>query len=134
MRAVVDTNILVSGLLHPGSLPAAVLRGLANRTLVPVVCREIVDEYAAVLSRPRLRLHRGDIDALLALVGACAEWVSVPSYAGVPPLPDPADWPFVASALAAGCPVITGNLRHFPPQLGVTVMSARTWAQAHGRG
>ncbi len=127
MRAVVDTNILVSGLLHPGSLPAGVLRGIADRVLTPVVCVEVMAEYAAVLPRPRLRLRPGDIGDLLAMVEATADWVHAPLYTGQPPLPDAADWPFIACALVAGCPLITGNVRHFPPHLGLTVMTARTW-------
>jgi hypothetical protein len=29
--------------------------------------------------------------------------------------------------LAAGCPVVTGNARHFPDSAGVRVMTAREW-------
>lgn len=127
MRAVVDTNILVSALLRPDGPPGAVVRGLFVQALEPVVCREIVAEYRSVLPRRRLRLRAGDIGELLALIEAQAHWVEVPAYTGHPALPDPADWPFIACALAAGCPVITGNARDFPAALGVRVMSARGW-------
>ena len=50
---------------------------------------------------------------------------------GLPPPPadlrDNSDWPFMACAQAAGCPVITGNVRDFPAALGVRVMTAREW-------
>jgi uncharacterized protein len=127
MRAVVDTNILVSALLHANSLPAAVVRGMATQRLTPVVSAGIMAEYRAVLPRPRLRLAPGDIAELLTLIELQADWVDVPAYAGVPALPDPADWPFIACALAVRCPVVTGNLKHFPARLGVTVMTAREW-------
>lgn len=130
MRAVVDTNILVSGLLHRGSVPGQVLQDMAAGRVVPVVCAEVMNEYRAVLQRPRLRLLPQDVDELLALVEGTADWVAVPPYTGAPALPDPADWPFIACAQAAGCPVITGNARHFPEGLGVRVLTAREWVGA----
>lgn len=129
MRAVVDTNILVSALLHGDSLPAAVVRCIVTQSLVPVVCTAVMAEYAAVLPRPRLRLDPRDIHELLTLIGQQAEWVDVPAYTGTPALPDPADWPFIACALATGCPVVTGNLKHFPAALGVGAMTAREWVE-----
>lgn len=129
MRAVVDTNILVSGLLHAGGPPGQVLQAVAERRISPVVCAAIMDEYRAVLARPRLRLRPGDVQAVLSLMERLAEWVAVPPYTGQPPVPDAADWPFVACALATGCTVITGNVRHFPAELGVRVMTAREWVE-----
>lgn len=125
MRAVVDTNILVSGLLRGGSVPALVLQGIAARRSTPVMRREVIDEYRSVLRRPRLRLLPQDVTELIALIESTAEWVEVVPYAGTPALPDTTDWPFIACALSADCPVITGNARDFPAALGVRVISAR---------
>lgn len=133
MRAVVDTNILVSGLLHPGRTPALVLAAIASRRLTPVVCTAVVAEYRRVLPRPRLRLPPADVQLAMALIDGLADWVSVPPYNGSPALPDAADWPFIACALAAGCPVITGNRKHFPPTTGVKVMTAREWVESDAR-
>lgn len=114
MLAVVDTNILVSALLHPGSVPDAVLQDIVALRLTPVVCKPILAEYGAVLSRPRFGFAMAQVRELLALIDQLAVEVRVPPYAGHPVLPDPADWPFIACALAAGCPVVTGNAKHFP--------------------
>ena len=132
MRAVVDTNILVSGLLRPDGPPGAVVRHMVAQTIELVVCDAIVAEYRAVLPRRRLRLRAGDIADLLALIDAQAMWVEMPLSEGQPALPDSSDWPFIACALAADCPVITGNVRDFPAGLGVRVMTAREWVQAEG--
>lgn len=35
----------------------------------------------------------------------------------------PGDAPFIALARAFGCPVVTGNARHFPPGAGVEVLT-----------
>jgi predicted nucleic acid-binding protein len=121
MRAVVDTNILVSALLRPGSPPDAVLQGMAARTLTPVLCDAIFEEYTAVLARPRFGFSTALVQELLHLLRQQADWLSLPPYDGYPRLPDQADWPFVGCALAAGCAVVTGNLKHFPPEIGVPV-------------
>lgn len=134
MRAVVDTNILVSALLRSDGPPGAVVRGLFVQALEPVVCRDIMAEYRSVLPRRRLRLRAVDIDELLALIEAQAHWVEVPAYTGQPALSDPADWPFIACAMAADCPVITGNVRDFPAALGLRVMTAREWVDTLGNG
>jgi putative PIN family toxin of toxin-antitoxin system len=127
MRAVVDTNILVSALLRPGSPPDAVLQGMAARTLTPVLCDAIFEEYTAVLARPRFGFSTALVQELLHLLRQQVDWVSLPPYDGYPQLPDQADWPFVGCALAAGCAVVTGNLKHFPPEIGVPVYTARDW-------
>lgn len=129
MRAVVDTNILVSGLLNAAGPPAAVLQAVAQGRIRPVVCAGVMAEYRAVLPRPRLGLAVLQVEELLRLLEGLAHWVAVPPYAAQPPLPDVADWPFVACALALGCPVITGNARHFPASTGVKVITAREWLE-----
>lgn len=131
--AVVDTNVIVSALMKPGSLPAEVARALRRGALVPVVCAEIVAEYVAVLGRPRLGLPAHDTAELLHLLQLQARWVSIVPYPPALRMPDTSDWPFVACALAVGCPVITGNARHFPARLGVEVMTVRRWVDAVGR-
>ncbi len=127
--AVVDTNILVSALLKRDSIPDTVVRAVRDGALSPVVCAEIVDEYIDVLHRPRFGFLERDVTELLDLFAAQARWIHITPYLPVLKLPDPADWPFIAAALAADCPVITGNVRHFPKRIGVEVMTARQWVE-----
>jgi predicted nucleic acid-binding protein len=129
MRAVVDTNVLVSGLMAAASPPGRVVAAVVNGVLRLQLCEDILAEYSAVLPRPQLRLPPDRVAELLKLIAQTADWVPVPAYAGTPPLPDPSDWPFMACALAAGCPVVTGNLKHFPAGCGVRVMTAREWVE-----
>ena len=130
--AVVDTNILVSALLHPASPPGAVAGAIVQGRLLPVVCAEIVAEYEDVLSRPRFDFERQEVSELVTLIGQQGLWVNITPYPQELALPDPADWPFIAAALAADCPVVTGNARHFPKRTGVRLMSAREWVIASG--
>lgn len=127
MRAVVDTNVLVSGLMGAAGPPGQVVVAVATGRLRLVVCEEILAEYHAVLPRPHLRLHPDRVVELLRLIAQTADWVPSLPYTGTPPLPDPSDWPFLAAARLAGCPVITGNMKHFPDGVGVQVVTARAW-------
>lgn len=130
MRAVVDTNILVSGLLSAGGAPAQVLADIAGNRLQPVLCPEIVAEYRHVLSRPRLRIPPLLAGELLGLIEQTGDWVCVPPYGGWPRLPDPDDWPFLAAAHVGGCPLITGNGKDFEGLLAVRVLTARQWVES----
>ena len=129
MRAVVDTNVLVSGLLGAASPPWNVVMAIAEARIRLVVCADITAEYRDVLARPRLRIRPDRAAELLKLIEQTADWVSVPGFTGQPPLPDPGDWAFFAAARVAACPLITGNVRHFPAGLGVQVMTAREWVE-----
>lgn len=125
--AVLDTNILVSALMRPEGPPGQVMAAVRRGDLRPVFSAAILTEYGTVLRRTKLRLDRAKVEtALDALqtIGSLLHGELPPAAAG---LPDPDDWPFIACALAAGCPVITGNARDFPPALGVRIMTAREW-------
>lgn len=128
-RAVVDTDILVSALLTPTGPPGAVAQAIRHGVLQPMVCTEIIEEYLDVPHRPRLALPPREVDELIALLGAQAQWVRITPYLSALKRPDPGDWPFIATALAGNCPVITGNARHFPKRLGMEVMTAREWVE-----
>lgn len=53
MRAVINTNILISGFISKRSYPAKVLDYWILNKISPVVSREIVEEYANVLARDK---------------------------------------------------------------------------------
>lgn len=102
---------------------------IAADRIRPVVCADIMTEYHDVLTRPRLRIRPDRAAKLLKLIEQTADWVTVPAFAGLPPLPDPDDWVFFAAARVAACPLITGNVRHFPEDMGVRVITAREWVE-----
>lgn len=131
MRVVLDTNVLVSGLLSPFGAPAEVLRLALAGNLTLCFDGRIQLEYREVLSRPRFGFDAGDVEALLGLLEV--EGLLVNSAPLPKRLPDPDDEPFLAVALAAGAEfLITGNLRHYPPRArqGVQVVSPRSFLEA----
>lgn len=120
--AVLDTNAVVSGFLKSGSIPARVLALVPAGILMPVYSEAIVAEYAEVFARPRLVIDPGAAAAFLASLRD--EGMSVTQLRDeIVRLPDPDDYPFIAAARAAACPVITGNLRHYPRSTGVEAIS-----------
>ena len=65
MRVIVDTNIIVSGLISPTCPPGKIVDALLQGFLVPVMSPATLAEFEAVLMRPRLRtlFERAGIEA-----------------------------------------------------------------------
>lgn len=126
MRLVVDTNVLVSALLKPESVPA---RALAAIWASAVLLHDprIVEEYRAVLARPKFRaIDRLHIEQLFAAIHTRGNDLgAVPAWEGA--MSDGGDRIFVEAALAGPADaIVTGNLRHFPSDLGFEVLPPAT--------
>jgi uncharacterized protein len=124
LRIVLDTNVLVSGLLSPYGAPAEIVRMVASGSVRLCADARILVEYAAVLARPRFGFPSDEVEALLAHIEV--EAVRVAPDPLPRRLPDADDEPFLEATIAgrAHC-LVTGNLRHFPSALraGATVLS-----------
>ncbi len=114
IRAVIDTNVLVSAMISSVGNEALVVLAINQGLVVPCFSREILNEYADVLLRPRFGFPADEVDALLDLLRRCGEAVEPAPIA--PTSPDPDDDKFIACALAGNADfLVTGNKRHFPP-------------------
>lgn len=122
VRAVIDTNILVSALLTPGGISAQLIAAIRSRSLTPVVSEMILAEYSEVLNRPKFSFANKLIASLLVDMKGLALFLNSQSI-HLQDLPDPDDAPFIAAAITAACPVITGNSKHFPQELGIEALS-----------
>jgi len=113
MKVVVDTNVLVSGLLTPYGPAGSIVRMISAGELSLCYDARLLAEYRDVLLRPRFPFHRAEVEDLCDSIDAHGELVAAGPL--VTPLPDPDDEPFLEVALAGGVEfLITGNLRHFP--------------------
>ena len=67
LHAVIDTNILVSGLLtsNPASPTKEVLYQVRAGNITPMINGEIIEEYAEVLSRSKFHFAKTDIEDTL---------------------------------------------------------------------
>lgn len=116
MHIVLDTNVLVSALLSPASIPARVLAGVLSGDLILCADARILAEYAAVLYCPEFHFSRIRVDEVLDFIRR--ESVLVQGVACPLSGPDPDDMAFVEVCLAgpAEC-VVTGNLKHYPENI-----------------
>ena len=112
MKVVLDTNVLVSGLLTRDGTCAHVLRLVLAGVLQLCADARILDEYERVLRRPLFQIPPDDVTELLDLLRLGAEVVTPPPLAVE--LPDPDDVAFAELAADRGAVLVTGNLRHFP--------------------
>jgi len=132
---VLDTNVLVSGLLNPFGPPGRVLDQVLLNTVRVAFDDRILDEYSEVLARPKFGFSRTDTQALidhLRLNGK--QVVSAPIRASN--LPDAGDIPFAEVAISASVDaLVTGNLGHFDllDKEGVPVLSPSEFLESLGR-
>lgn len=124
IRAVIDTNVWVAGLLTHSGPPARLVDLALSGAVTPVVSAKILQEYEEVLVRSALDLPV--IEVLNAL-----EYLKIPGthVVHVDPIDlpgacaDPDDDHFLAAAVAGRAAVVTGNTRHFPspPWRGIII-------------
>lgn len=113
--AVIDTNVIVSALLsrHHNSATVKVLDYLYDRVIVPVYNNEIIEEYEAVLRRPKFNFSE---ETVFAVIEAIREGgIDSRRIGSNEQLPDPKDVVFYEVALAnEDSFLVTGNIKHFP--------------------
>ena len=137
MNIVLDTNVVVSGLLNSQGNPAQVLM-LALAGAVQVCHDErILAEYAEVLARPRFNFDPKRVREVLTKLDVDGLTIDAGGESNLD-LPDADDEPFLAVALAASADfLVTGNLSDYPPgkRRGCAVISPTAfmehWRELH---
>ena len=112
MKVVLDTNVVVSGLLTRGGVCAEIMDRMRTGTFQLCVNGQIAAEHAEVISRSELSIPEGAVSDFLDFVRHRVERVDAALSAAK--LPDESDLPFLEVALAADAVLVTGNIRHFP--------------------
>ena len=126
MRIVMDTNVLVSGMLTPFGVCGEIIRMLTSTYITLCVDSRILFEYEDVLRRPHFQIEHNMIDVVLDHIENTSEAHSTMPLSGS--LPDTDDNQFLEVAISASVDcLVTGNLKHFPPRsrCGVAVLSPR---------
>ncbi len=101
LRVVLDTNVLVSGLAYPGSVPGRIVGAWRQGGLDVVLSRYILDEMAKVLPRlPRIQMTPAEIRDLTDSFMFLAD-MAEPKGAQDVKLRDPADQPVLLTLLAS---------------------------------
>ena len=111
MQIVLDTNVLVSGLLSPHGAPAKILNLVINGDVGLILDARIFNEYSDVLHRKKFSFPEDAVNEIISFIRREGMFISpVPVTCTVP---DPGDLPFIEVSLHANVPVVTGNIRHF---------------------
>lgn len=114
MKAVIDTNILVSALLSPSGSPARVLDHVLNGNVAMCYDSRMMAEYKEVLLRPKFGFDKKAIRQVIDFI--------VHSGISIVPMPimeafeDEDDKMFYEVARSANAYLVTGNAKHFPKE------------------
>lgn len=117
LMAVIDTNVLVSGLLDENrkSPTTDILKSIMYGFIIPIYSSEIMEEYEAVLSRDKFGFDKDKIKILLEII--CESGVQVKPRKTRTDFVDQSDVKFYEAMNAIDVPtvyLVTGNIKHFP--------------------
>jgi putative PIN family toxin of toxin-antitoxin system len=105
VKVVLDTNVLVSGLMLPDSVPGRIVAAWRGAQFELAMSEPLLDEIGRVLSYPkiqgRLRWGQDEIARFLLLLRFKAGVVDIAGEKASVPR-DPGDDPVLATLLAAG--------------------------------
>ena len=122
LNAVIDTNILVSGLLAAQGNPAQIVNSFRDRKFNLIYSSEILEEYRDVLHRAKLGLDSRSVEVLLDEVRRIG--LSVISDVSDIHLIDEDDRIFLDTAKSSGALLVTGNIKHYPNEPFITTPAA----------
>ncbi len=113
IRAVLDTNVIVAGLLKPAGTPGKLLRLLQAGAYKAVFSAELVDEIASVWSYPKImtKYRKGtkDIEEIAALFALRGDFVKIEERIRV--CRDPQDDFLIETAISGNADyIVTGDL------------------------
>jgi putative PIN family toxin of toxin-antitoxin system len=113
VRAVLDPNVVISGLLSPRGAPAAVLEAVGRGEFELVVSPALLDELARALAYPKLRRHISEQEAAGVVHWLSGSATNVDDTDEAPPLrsADPGDDYLIALASDQRAALVSGD-RH----------------------
>jgi len=113
---VLDTNVLVSGLLSAYGHPGRIIDALLADFVGIAYDDRMWGEYVEVLARPKFKFNPNRVSALLNFLKVNGRFTPAPPLPQLEMtlVPDMDDLPFAEVAVAANVDaLVTGNARHF---------------------
>ena len=101
MKIVLDTNVLISGLLKPDGTPGLIVRLIASGYIELYYDFRIFNEYESVMLRPKFGFDKDSVYDFLEQIKSQGHIVT--SNPVDIELPDPDDIKFLEAALSSGC-------------------------------
>jgi putative PIN family toxin of toxin-antitoxin system len=110
-RVVIDTNVVVSGLLF-GGVPGKLIPLWRGGRIRPLASSEIIDEYLRVLAYPKFELSEEEINYLLYQEKLPYFEIVTAKHGRVIVKEDPSDDVFIRCAVAGKANMIISGGRH----------------------
>jgi putative PIN family toxin of toxin-antitoxin system len=114
MKAVLDTNVIVSALISQGGNPSLLLNSVLDRKMLMYYSAPVIAEYWDVLFRPAFGFDHWRVNRLLDALEEIGILETPP--VSDTPMADETDRAFFDLASAAGAFLVTGNLKHYPKE------------------
>ena len=119
LRVVLDTNVIISGLISPKGPPAGILKALKAGRFILLTNQAINEEILEVMDRPRLRDKYGLADHMFDIAFILWDQAEViPKPPLIKASRDPDDDKFLACALASGVTVVISGDKDLLEQSG----------------
>ena len=116
MTIVVDTNIIVSGLIKSFSESSKIINLILSGKIRLAYDNRILNEYEEVLKRKKFNIDSKHIESIISQIKE--EGIFISTLPLKESLPDKDDEPFLEVAFAGKIDVIiTGNKKHFPHEI-----------------
>lgn len=134
MKVVIDTNVIVSGLISPFGSSGEIIRMVASGDLQLCYDARILSEYQDVLVRKKFPFDQIRVGDLLEQIKACGYVATGKPIAKR--LPDINDEPFLEVAFGGRAEyLVTGNLKHYPAnrRKGMLIVSPSEFIEIYRR-
>jgi uncharacterized protein len=135
VRVVLDTNVIVSGLIRPEGPPGRILSRLLDEAFVLVLSPSMVDELRRSIRRPRarkyIRLSEEELEGRLAQLETLADPVEE-KLASKVAIRDPDDLMILAAAVEGRADyVVTGDddLLTLDEHQGIAIVTPRAFLE-----
>lgn len=114
--AVIDTNVIVSSMLKHDSIPGEILDLVISKTIVPLLNKEIIEEYEDVLKRNKFGFDNAEVDNLIANLKTNS--IFLEREQTLEEFIDEDDIVFYEIVMSArhtmDAFLVTGNIKHYP--------------------
>jgi putative PIN family toxin of toxin-antitoxin system len=138
VRAVLDPNVMISGLLSAEGAPADILRAVGRGELDVVVSPKLIDELARALTYPKLSRHISgeDAAAFVAWLGRTATSAADPDDPPSVHSADAGDDYLIALASTQRVALVSGDKHLLSLERDIPVFSPRALLELvhQGRG
>lgn len=129
MRALLDVNVLISGLLARTGAPARLLGMWLEGEFELVVTERLLAELETTLARPKLRVHvdEAETNEFVELLRGLAEKVEDPDAEPGVTSRDPKDDYLIAAAASARATLVSGDAHLLELEGAIPVLTPRAF-------